>query len=123
MPIDFKIDHATRFVRARAFDTVSLEDIEAFADAVVVADALPYRKLFDGRTASGKYTDEELMRLGARVSAYASVERRGALAIVPAREYFELASRFVNLGKSDRPAQVFLDVEDAERWLAQQPEA
>jgi hypothetical protein len=122
MPIQFTIDHATRYVRARAHDHVTLADIEAFGDAVVVADALPYRKLFDGRTAFGKYTDEELMRLAARVSAYASVERRGALAIVPAREYFELASRFVNLGKSDRPARVFLEVEDAERWLAGQPE-
>ena len=122
MPIQFKIDHKRRHVVARAEGQITLEDIETFADAVVVQDALPYRKLFDGRTAFGRYTDEEVMRLAARVSAYASVERRGALAIVPAPEYFELASRFVNLGKSDRPAQVFLEVELAERWLEAQPE-
>ena len=123
MPIQFKIDHKRRYVVARAEGQITLEDIETFSDAVVVQDALPYRKLFDGRTAFGRYTDEEVMRLAARVSAYASVERRGALAIVPAPEYFELASRFVNLGKSDRPAQVFLEVELAERWLEAQPEA
>lgn len=123
MPITFKIDHARRYVIARAEGQITLEDIETFTDAVVVQDALPYRKLFDGRTAYGKYTDEELMRLAARVSAYASLSsNRGALAIVPAREYFDLASRFVNLGQSDRPARVFLEVELAERWLESQPD-
>lgn len=122
MPIEFKIDHARRFVFARAEGQVTLEDIETFLDAVVVADALPYRKLFDGRTAFGKYTDADLMQLAARMSAYASLERRGAAAIVPAPEYFELAARFVNLAKDDRPARVFLDVEQAERWLETQPE-
>jgi len=123
MPITYKIDHERRYVVARAEGQITIDDIETFTDAVVVADALPYRKLFDGRTAYGKYTDEEVMRLAARVSAYASFERRGALALVPALAYFELASRFVNLGKSDRPARVFLDVDMAERWLLEQPEA
>jgi hypothetical protein len=123
MPITYKIDHVRRYVVARAEGQVTLEDIETFTDAVVVADALPYRKLFDGRTAYGRYTDEEVMRLAARVSAYASFERRGALAIVPAFAHFELASRFVNLGRSGRPARVFLDVEMAERWLEEQPES
>ena len=122
MPITFKIDHARRFVVARAEGQVTLDHIETFTDAVVVADAMPYRKLFDGRTAFGKYTDEEVMRLAARISAYASFERRGALAIVPAVAYFELASRFVNLGQSDRPVRVFLDVDMAERWLEEQAE-
>lgn len=123
MPILYKIDHERRYVVARADGSITLGDIETFLDAVMVADALPYRKLFDGRTAFGKYTDEELMRLAARMSAYASVAQRGALAIVPAREYFELAARFVNLAKDDRPARVFMEVELAERWLEQQPEA
>src|SRR3954466_136813 len=99
MPIRFAIDHQRRFVRASAEDNVTLEDIETFLDAVVVADALPYRKLFDGRTAFGKYTDEELMRLAARISAYAAIEKRGAAAIVPSPDYVELTTRFINLSK------------------------
>jgi len=123
MPIRFTIDHAKRFVHARAEDEISLTDIEEFTDAVMVENAMPYRKLFDGRGAFGKYDDHDLMMLAARISAYAAVEKRGALAIVPSPDYFELASRFINLGKSGRPAQVFLDPDDALRWLEAQPEA
>jgi hypothetical protein len=89
----------------------------------MVQNAMPYCKLFDGRGAFGKYDDHDMMMLAARVSAYASVEKRRALAIVPSPEYFELATRFINLGKSDRPARTFLDPDEALHWLEAQPEA
>jgi hypothetical protein len=123
MPIRFQIDHARRFLYARAEGEVTVSDIEGFTDAVMVGNAMPYRKLFDGRGAFGTYDDNDMMMLGARVSAYASVGKRGALALVPSPEHFELASRFINLGKSDRPARAFLDPEEALRWLETQPEA
>jgi len=104
MPINFTIDHSRRFVHARAEGEISLADIEAFSDAVMVEEAMPYRKLFDGRGAFGKYDDNDLMMLAARVSAYAAVEKRGALAIVPSPEYFELAARFIiSANRTDRP--------------------
>ncbi len=123
MPIRFTIDHANRLVRARAEGEITPTDIEDFTDAVMVENALPYRKLFDGRGAFGKYDDNDMMMLGARVSAYAAVEKRGALALVPSPEYFEMASRFINLGKTGRPVRVFLDPDEALRWLEAQPEA
>ena len=123
MPIRFTIDHAKRIVRARAEGEVTLSDIEDFSDAVMVGNAMPYRKLFDGRGAFGKYDDNDMMMLAARVSAYAAFEKRGALALVPSPEYFEMATRFINLGKSGRPACVFLDPDEALRWLEAQPEA
>ncbi|CAN5135991.1 hypothetical protein BH10PSE6_BH10PSE6_56720 [soil metagenome] len=123
MPIRFTIDHARRFVHARAEGEISIKDIEDFSDAVLIENAMPYRKLFDGRDAYGKYDDNDMMMLGARVSAYAAVERRGALALVPSPEYYEMAERFINLGKSGRPARVFLDPDEAQRWLDVQPEA
>ena len=123
MPIHYTIDHARRLVEARAEGEVTLHDIEEFTDAVMVENAMPYRKLFDGRGSFGKYDDQDLMRLGARISAYASVERRGALALVPGAEHLDLARRFINLGKSGRPAQVFTDPDEAMRWLEEQPEA
>jgi len=122
MPIRFSIDHARRLVLARAEGEIALKDIEAFTDAVMVENAMPYRKLFDGRGSHGKYDDHDLMQLGARISAYASVERRGALAIVPSDEYLDLAKRFINLGKSGRPARVFADPDEALRWLLEQPD-
>src|SRR6185295_14456725 len=100
MPIRYTFDHAKHLVTARAEGEITLQDIEEFTDAVMVENAMPYRKLFDGRGAFGKYDDQDMMQLGARVSAYASVERRGALAIVPSPEYLEMARRFINLGKS-----------------------
>ena len=122
MPIKIKIDHAKRWVDAVAEGEVTLEDIEEFLDAVIVAEALPYRKLFDGRTSSGKYTDEEVMRLAARLSAYASMGRRGPVALVPSVQYYELASRILNLDRRDQPGRAFLDIDEARRWLEVQPE-
>jgi len=124
MPIHFTIDHAKRFVHARAEGVVDLKDVEAFADAVVSQEALPYRKLFDGREAIAKYTNDDVMMLGARVSAYATMGPRGALALVAADEgALELASRFMNLGKEGRPAKAFLSIDEARKWLDAQPEA
>ena len=122
MPIRYTIDHANHLVRARAQGEVTLRDIEEFTDAVMVENAMPYRKLFDGRGSFGKYDDRDLMQLAARISAYASVERRGALAIVPPEEQIDLAKRFINLGKSGRPAHVFADPEEAFQWLMTQPD-
>jgi hypothetical protein len=121
MPISIKIDHAKRWVEALAEGQLSLEDIESFLDAVIVADALPYRKLFDGRASHGKYTDEEVMRLAARISAYNSLGRRGAIALVTPVQYYELAARILNLDTSERPGRIFLDPDEARAWLDAQP--
>jgi hypothetical protein len=123
MPIQYTIDHKARTVDAKFDGTLVLQDIEDFADAVVGAGALPYRKLIDGRTATGTYTDADVMALGARLSAYATMGSRGALALVPASaKYVELADRLLNLGKDGRPAKAFLSIDEARKWLAAQPE-
>ena len=124
MPIHFTIDHDKRFVEARAEGETGLGDIEKFLDAVVLQGALPYRKLFDGRRAIAKYNDHDVMMLGARMSAYASnLEPRGPVAIIsPNEAASDLAKRFFNLAKGNRPAKVFLSEDDARQWLATQPE-
>src|SRR2546423_15028726 len=102
MPIHFKIDHKARYVEAKFDGLLVLKDVEDFCDAVVAADALPYRKLIDGRTATGTYTDTDVMAMGARLSAYADISKRGALALVPAPgTSLELADRIINLGKNE----------------------
>jgi hypothetical protein len=124
MPIHFAIDHDKRYVEARAEGETGLEDVETFLDAVVLQGALPYRKLFDGRLAVAVYNDNDIMMLGARMSAYAAnLEPRGAVAFIAAREAAsDLAKRFLNLSKSSRPGQVFLEEGLARKWLAVQPE-
>jgi hypothetical protein len=123
MPIHFTIDHKARHVEAKFDGNLVLKDVEDFSDAVVGAGALPYRKLIDGRTATGTYTDADVMAMGARLSAYATMGKRGALAVIPASEkYVELADRLLNLGKEGRPAKAFLSIDEARKWLAAQPE-
>jgi hypothetical protein len=124
MPIHFTIDHKARTVEAKFDGHLVLKDVEDFCDAVVAVDGLPYRKLIDGRTATGTYTDDDVMALGARLAAYATLGKRGALALVPAPDTsLELVDRLLNLGKDGRPAKGFLSIDEARTWLAAQPEA
>ena len=123
MPVTFAIDHERRFVHARAEGVVGVKDIEAFLDAVVVENALPYRKLFDGRRAIGRYDATDIAVLAARVNTYSHIDRRGALALVTTAQYAELSERFLSLGRDGRPARAFLDEDEAMRWLESQPEA
>ena len=124
MPIHFTIDHKARQVEAMFDGHLVLKDVEDFCDAVVGQNGLPYRKLIDGRTAHGTYNDDDVMALGARLAAYASHGPRGALAIVPAPGVsLELVERLLNLGKDGRPAKGFLSIDEARKWLAEQPEA
>ncbi len=61
---------------------VTLPEGEAYLDAVVVADAMPYAKLLDCTTMVTHVTDDEMMRLGARMRAYASILKGGPLVLV-----------------------------------------
>jgi hypothetical protein len=125
MPIRFTIDHAKRHVEAWAEGETGLEDFENFLDAVVVQGALPYRKLIDSRRAVGALSDDDIMMLGARMSAYTSgLGRRGAIAFVVASPApSSIPARVINLAPADRPARVFRSEEEARKWLAAQPEA
>ena len=125
MPIRFNIDHDKRQIEAQAEGEVNLEEVENFLDATVVQDSIRYRKLFDGRRSVPRFDDNEVMMLGARLSAYASsFGGRGALAfIAPSEGAAILARRVINLGKpSDWKARVFLSEDEARDWLAAQPE-
>jgi len=123
MPITWTISEADRLVSARAHGTVTLQDIEALLDDVVVKDALGYRKLFDGREAIGKYDDKDVLLLGARIQAYATLNLTGAAAIVVTnQEQFDVALRFANIAKAKRPIRVFYSPEEARAWLETDPQ-
>jgi len=123
MPIEYTIDHEKRFIHARVLGVIALKDIENFTDSVVAQNALTYRKLFDGSQGDGTYTDDDVMALAARAAAYATLARRGALALVPKPgSGAELAKRFINLGKFEGQAQIFDTTEEALKWLERQPD-
>ncbi|MFN3876090.1 MAG: hypothetical protein ACK4L7_09300 [Flavobacteriales bacterium] len=118
MPIEYTIDHEKRFVHARVVGVIALKDIEDFTDAVVAQNALTYRKLFDGSLGDGTYDDQDVMTLAARAAAYASLAKRGPLALVPRPgSGADLARRYVNLGKFVGEARIFDSAEEALKWL------
>lgn len=123
MPITWKIVAEERLVSARADGPVTLQDIGDYLDAVVVADAQPYAKLFDAGTMELKLSDEEVMLLGARMSAYSGAfAEAGPLAFVATTLAVEgFARRFINVSSVRRPAKLFKTVEQAKAWLASLP--
>lgn len=123
MPITWTISVADRLVTARAEDLVTLQDVESLLDDVVVKDALAYRKLFDARKAKGQYDDRDVLLLGARISAYNSLNLTGAAAIVVAtQQQYDAALRFANIGQAKRAIRVFFTVEEARAWLDTDPQ-
>jgi len=118
LPVDFEIDHTTRFVRVRAHGVVVLQEVLDYFDALVVENAMPYPKLFDAREAEPDFSDADVMVLGARVSAYAAFEPRGPVAAVATtRKAGDILQRFMNLGSAQRPMRLFGSVDEAQAWL------
>jgi hypothetical protein len=120
VPITWKILAEERLVDARADGPVTLQNIIDYLDGVVVANAQPYAKLFDAGTMELNLTDDEIMQLGARMSAYSSAfAEAGPLAFVASTLVVEgFAKRFLNVSSVRRPAKLFKTVEQARAWLA-----
>jgi len=122
MSLEWKIHHPDRMVEAVARGSVELRDIERYLDDVVVTDALPYRKLFDMSQAASTLSDEDLMMLGARLSAYTGLGPIGPLAIVaPTPELHQQARLFAVLAPAERPLKIFKTTKAARKWLEVQP--
>ena len=124
MPVDFDIDHQKRFVYARAHGLVVLQEILDYFDAVTLQDAASYPKLFDAREMVPQLSDDDVMVLGARVSAYAAYDPRGAVAAVAVtQEARDGVRRYMNFAGANRPIRLFDSVEDARDWLIANPTA
>ena len=118
MPILFEIDHASQFVHARTHGVVSLQDILDYMDAVTIQDAAAYPKLFDATDGDLQLSDDDMMALGARVSAYAAYDPRGPVAAVAVSEKpVALIRRFMNLGGAQRSMRLFSSAREARAWL------
>lgn len=124
MPVDFDIDHQKRFVHARAHGIVVLQEILDYFDAVTLQDAASYPKLFDASEMVPQLSDDDVMVLGARVSAYAAYDPRGAVAAVAVTtEARDAVRRYMNFSGAKRSMQLFTTVEDARAWLLGQSPA
>lgn len=121
MPLRWNIHHEQKLIHIVADGPVTMKEMEAHFDALVVANALAYAKLFDATSARPIYTDDDVMLMGARLSAYTAAFPSGPLAVVGTsglvRDTFK---RFVNISPSKRPAKLFRTVAQARAWLAEQ---
>lgn len=118
MPVQWTISKPHRLVIAVARDELRLEDVESYLDGVAVADALPFRKIFDTTHANVMLSDADMMALGARIRAYLKVDRLGPLAIIAVTERaYQQARLFEALAEGDRPIKIFRELHLAREWL------
>ena len=123
MPMRWTISNDERLVLVTAEGPVTLLEIEAYFDALIVADAQPYAKLFDGRSMEVRLSDDDVMAVGARMSAYVKDQNwpgGPAAFVVTTRTNREFVKRFINLAASPRRAKIFQEVDEARRWLDEQ---
>jgi hypothetical protein len=124
VPVDYKFDHQLRLVIATTRGRVVLQEILDYFDAVTVNNAASYAKLFDAREGDPQLSDDDVMVLGARVSAYAAFDPRGAVAAVAVTpEARDAVRRYMNFAGAKRPMQLFTSLEQARDWLLGQEPA
>jgi hypothetical protein len=121
MPLRWEILHAQKLVHIVAEGAVTREELEKHFDAIVVAEAMSYAKLFDASRAEPVYGDDDVLLMGARLSAYTATLTAGPLAVVGLSDDVETAfRRFINMSPSKRPAAMFKTETEARVWLAAQ---
>jgi len=87
-------------------------------------EAASCAKLFDAREMDPQLSDDEVMVLGARVSAYAAYDPRGAVtAVATTAEARDIVRRYMNFAGAKRSMQLFTWLEDARTWLLGQSPA
>src|SRR4051812_37536726 len=118
MPIHWTISKPTKLIVAVCKGTLSRQDIEGYLDAVVLADGLPHRKIFDMTHAEVELSNDDMMALGARIRAYATTGQMGPLAIVASTpQSHERAHLFTTLADAERPVRIFRELHAARQGL------
>jgi hypothetical protein len=118
MPISIDVDHEARLVHTVATGQVTFEDTWRYHEALVLEEALSYAKLMIATEATFVHDDEDIMKLGARVSAYADVNNRGPVAVVVRDETQRgMVRRYFNLTGGAFPTALFDTELEARRWL------
>jgi hypothetical protein len=121
MPITWTISHPDRMVSVQVDGEIALADAEEYLDALVVADAMAYAKLLDCTTMVTYVDDDDMMRLGARMRAYASILKGGPLVfVVTTPEIHDYVRRYINLAAAERPVKIVKTVDQARDWLTTQ---
>lgn len=95
-----------------------MADATALLEVLAGAQALSYRKLFDGRRVHSTMTGDELLTLCAKIRTYHEQGPLGALAIVATHEQSVTFARLLGaLAAADRPIKAFTSTRQARTWL------
>ncbi len=118
MPLHWTIDSRLKLFAAKAEGHVTLDDVNRMLDAIVGAEAVGYRKLFDGSQGDPRMSPAELLRLGVRMRAIHATGTMGPLAVVlPANKYYLVARLLGMIAAAKRPMRVFTEPDKARQWL------
>lgn len=119
MPLYWTIDSRLQSFVATCDGNVDLAEVNVMLDAVVGANGLGYRKLFDSTNGSTQMSAIDMLGIGVRMRALQDGDREhGPLAIVvPDDKYAMLARLLGILAAARRPMRVFKDAEKARKWL------
>jgi hypothetical protein len=121
MPLYWTIDSKERLFMGSGEGNVTLADAMSLLDALAGANALSYRKLFDGRAVQSAMTGDDLLAVAAKIRAYHDQGPVGALAIVGNDAQFDAFARLLGaLAAADRPMKMFTSLRQARNWLDQQ---
>lgn len=119
MPLHWTIDSRERLVTAVAEGDVTRVEVENYLQVLEGANAMGYRKLFDGSAGDTSMTPEDLLAIGVRIrDGHNKGGPFGPLALVLPVDKTELVSRVLGiLAAADRPMRVFDSIEPARRWI------
>jgi hypothetical protein len=119
MPLHWTIDPRLRIFEATCDGNVALAEVNEMLDALVGANGLGYRKLFDGTNGDTGMSSVDMLGIGVRMrSLQAASPDHGPLAVVVPDDKYAIISRVLGiLAAAKRPMRVFNDVDKARRWL------
>lgn len=95
MPLYWTIDSKQRLFTGGGEGVVTFADAMSLLEALAGADALSYRKLFDGRAVQSAMTGEEVLAVCAAIRAYHAQGPVGALAMVGTAEQTVMFARLL----------------------------
>ena len=118
MPLHWTVDSQNQTFEVVADGVVDLGEVNAMIDALVGANALGYRKLFDGTLGDTRMGAMDILSVGVRLRGLHAGNTLGPLAVVVPKEKYELLSRVLGiLAAARRPMAVFTETGKARKWL------
>jgi hypothetical protein len=119
MPLHRTIDSRRRIFVATCDCNVGVAEVNMVLHAVVGANGLGYRKLFDSTNGSTQMSSIDVLGIGVRIRALQDGYREhGPLAVVVPDNKYAILSRVLGiLAAAKWPMRVFKDAEKARKWL------